>query len=377
MKRSRTRSIISNMTPKIALIAILVLTASYSHAQTDDFTKALEASVAARWDFQAERKETLLDRDRFTVFLAGTGAPINRDRNMSGIAIFANGKFFLFDAGDGVVEKMEQMGLPMPEIDAVFLTHFHSDHMDDLGAVVQRSYILGRRTFLPIFGGEGIEEIVEGIHRIYAPDFSYRTGHHGEKYMPSNLGHAFKGMTIRFDGSEHGEGHGLGHGIGHLHAPDDGHVVYAQDGVVVTAFTVTHDPIHPALGYRVDYDGKSVVITGDSSETPNLHKFSEGADVLVSEVMNMKVVEQMENMFRALGYAGRAKIFSDIRNYHLSTDEVGKLAADAGVKTLILTHLVPASDDEDYMNLVFRDEVAKHYDGEIVLAKDGTEFVLP
>ena len=377
MNKSRTRSVIYLMIPLIAVSVILGLTASYGHAQTDDFTKALEARVAARWDYEAERKKTLLDKDRFTVFLAGTGAPINRDRIMSGTAVFANGKFFLFDAGDGTVEKMEQMGLPLPEIDAVFVTHFHSDHMDDLGAIVQRSYILGRRTFLTIFGGEGIEEIVDGIHKIYAPDFSYRTGHHGEKFMPSNLGHAFKGMTIRFDGSEHGEGHGLGYGIGHLHAPDDGHIVYAQDGVVVTAFTVTHDPIHPALGYRVDYNGKSVVISGDSSETPNLHKFSKGADVLVSEVMNMKVEEQMENIHRALGHAGRAKIFFDIRNYHLSTDEVGKLAADAGVKTLILTHLIPSTDDDDYMNLVFRDEVAKYYKGEIILAKDGMEFVLP
>ena len=101
---------------------------------------------------------------------------------------------------------------------------------------------------MPIFGGEGIEGIVDGIHKFYDGDFSYRTAHHGEKYMPSNLGHAFKGMTIRFDGSEHGEGHGLGHGEGHLHANDDGHIVYARDGVVVIAFEVSHDPIHPALG---------------------------------------------------------------------------------------------------------------------------------
>ena len=362
----------------IAVSACLGLTSLFGHAASygSDFDKALKDRVAARWNYEAARKKALLDKEKMTVFLAGTGSPTNRNRLMSGTAVFANGKFFLFDAGDGVVEKMEQMGLPLPEIDAVFVTHFHSDHMDDLGAIVQRSYILGRRTFLPIFGGEGIEEIVEGIHKIYAPDFTYRTGHHGEKYMPSNLGHAFKGMTIRFDGMDHGKGHGLGLGIGHDHAVDEGHVVYAQDGVVVTAFTVTHDPIHPALGYRVDYKGKSVVISGDSSETPNLHKFSKGADLLVAEVMNMKVEKQMEDIHRSLGHVDRAKIFSDIRNYHLSTDDVGKIAAKANVKTLLLTHLIPSTDDDDYMNLVFRDEVAKHYKGEIILGKDGTEFVL-
>jgi len=119
------------------------------------------------------------------------------------------------------------------------------------------------------------------------------------------------------------------------------------------------------------------VISGDTSETPNLHKFGKGADVLVSEVMNMKVEEQMEKIHRALGHPDRAKIFADIRNYHLSTENVGKLAAKAGVKTLLMTHLIPSTDDDDYMNLVFRDEVAKYYKGKIILAKDGMEFVLP
>jgi ribonuclease Z len=359
-------------------LSLVLCSTGVANAQEEgDDLKALEARVAARWDFEAERERTLLDKERFTVFLAGTGAPTKRDRLMAGTAVFANGKFFLFDAGDGVVEKTEHMGLPLREIDAVFVTHFHSDHIDDLGAVIQRSYILGRRTFLPVFGGEGIEEIVDGIEKIYAGDFSYRTGHHGQRYMPSNLANAFKGMTIRFDGMDHGEGHGLGHGIGHDHAPDDGHIVFAQDGVIVTAFTVTHEPIRPALGYRVDFNGKSVVISGDTSETPNLHQFSKGADVLVSEVMNMKVEKQMEKIHRDLGHGARAKIFHDIRNYHLGTDEVGKLAAKAGVKTLILTHLVPSTDDDAYMNRVFRDEVAEHYKGQIIVGKDGMEFVLP
>jgi len=126
----------------------------------------------------------------------------------------------------------------------------------------------------------------------------------------------------------------------------------------------------------VDYDGKSVVISGDTSDTTNLLKFSKGADVLISEVMNMQVEEQVEGIHRTLGHSDRAKIFFDIRNYHLGTDQVGKLAADAGVKTLILTHLIPSTDDDDYMNLVFRDEVEQYYKGEIILAKDGTEFVL-
>ncbi len=91
MKQSRPRSVTSKMIPLIALSVTLGLTASYSQAQTDDFTKALEARVAARWDFEAERKRTLLDKERFTSFLAGTGAPTHRYRIMAGTAVLQTG----------------------------------------------------------------------------------------------------------------------------------------------------------------------------------------------------------------------------------------------------------------------------------------------
>jgi ribonuclease Z len=301
-----------------------------------------------------------LDKERFTVILCGTGTPTNRDRANACTAVFVKGKFFVFDAGDGAVASMEKMKLPLKRLSAVFLTHFHSDHMDDLAESIDRSFMVGRHTHLPIIGGEGIDDIVEGIRQSYAPEFSYRTAHHGEKVMPSKAAQDFKAETVRFDN------------------PGGSKVVYDQDGVKVTAFWVSHEPIRPAMGYKVEYDGKSVVISGDTSDVPNLHKFSKGADVLVSEVMNNAITNQMEEIHRKLGHPDRAKIFFDIReSYHLSNQEVGTLAEGAGVKTLMLTHLIPNSNDDAVMKLYFEDEIAEFYNGTILVGKDGMEYVLP
>jgi ribonuclease Z len=349
----------------VAMGLALGLTAGYSHAASNDAAveatyDALEAKIAAGWDALAAREEQLLDKDRFTVVLCGTGTPINRDRANACTAVFVNGKFFVFDVGDGAVGSMEKMKLPLKHLSAVFLTHFHSDHMDDLAESIDRSFMVGRHTHLPIIGGEGIDDIVEGIRQSYALELSYRTAHHGEKVMPSKAAQDFKAETVRFD------------------SRDEGKVVYDQAGVKVTAFWVSHEPIRPAMGYRVDYKGKSVVISGDTSMNPTLVKYTKGADVLVSEVMNNKITNQVERIQRKLGHPDRAKIFFDIRDsYHLSNAEVGTLATDAGVKTLMLTHLIPNSQNDDLMKLYFEDEIAEYYDGEILIGKDGMEFVLP
>ena len=109
-------------------------------------------------------------RDAITVVTCGTGTPIPSDRSQACTAVFANGLFLLFDAGDGAERSMERSLLPMAEVDAVFLTHFHSDHVADVGEVVSRSWILGRTTTLPVFGGEGVSRIVDGISSVYAAD---------------------------------------------------------------------------------------------------------------------------------------------------------------------------------------------------------------
>jgi ribonuclease Z len=210
---------------------------------------------------------------------------------------------------------------------------------------------------LPVFGGEAIERVVDGFNRIYALDYNYRTAHHGDALFPTET----TGADIRL-------------------IPDpgpEGSVVYEEDGVTVTAYRVDHSPVLPALGYRIDFAGSSVVISGDTIDTEGLRNMSEGADVLVSDIMNKSYVEEAECALRRLGEDSNAVILKDIRTYHIDVEELAELAEDARVSTLVLTHQVPALDDDTQIGLVFRGPIAAIYTGELVVAVDGTSIRLP
>lgn len=296
-------------------------------------------------------------RDAITVVTCGTGTPIPSERSQSCTAVFANGLFLLFDAGDGAARSMERSLLPVAEVDAVFLTHFHSDHVADVGEVASRSWILGRTAPLPIFGGEGVARIVAGYEAVYAADDVYRTAHHGEDILPP--------------GSARPEAHPIGD-------PGEGtRTVFERDGVTVTAFRVNHAPVTPAFGYRVDFAGRSVVLSGDTTATASLLEASREADLLVAEVMNRDILQAAECSFGRLGDDRNRRLVRDLQTYHVSTGEIAQLAESAGVRKLVLTHLVPSLDNDDpRAEAFFADPVRAVFSGEVVVGRDGQRFVL-
>ncbi len=321
-------------------------------------SSTIEAQISAAQATAAEVRDALLDPDVMTVVACGTSSPIPpRARAQSCTAVFVNGQFLLFDAGDGAVPSMENLNLPLTDLTAVFLTHYHSDHIADVGEAISRSWILGRRTPLTVYGGEAVERVVDGFNSIYELDYNYRTAHHGESLFPPET----TGATAQLI----------------LDPGPLGSIVYEENGVTVTAYTVDHSPILPALGYRIDYEGKSVAISGDTIETEGLRNMSQGADVLVSEVMNKSFVEDAECALRRLGDDGNAAILKDLRSYHIDVEELAQLAEDAGVGTLVLTHQVPTVDGEAQIGLVFRAPISAIYRGELVVAVDGTSVTVP
>lgn len=315
------------------------------------FEAQVEENVAAANATRAE----LLDPEVMTVITCGTGSPLPSDRAQACTAVFANGTFLLFDAGDGAARSLEALLLPVTELTAVFVTHFHSDHIADVGEVISRSWILGRTTPLAIHGGPGVDRLVDGFNLIYSLDDAYRTAHHGEEIFPPGSGRA-TATTIPAPGPE-------------------GSVVYDVRGVTVTAYEVNHAPIAPAYAYRVEYGGRSVTISGDTTDAPGFRAASAGADVLVSEVMNKDFVEQAECAFGRLGQEVNAAIFRDIRTYHIDAPELGQLVQAQGVGQLVLTHQVPAVPAM-LQDLIFRTPVATAYQGTVVVAEDGTRVTL-
>jgi ribonuclease Z len=295
----------------------------------------------------------LVGEDAITIVTCGTGTPFPSDRAQSCTAVLVNGLFLLFDAGDGAVRSIEQHPLPIQDVDAVFLTHFHSDHIADLGEVVSRSWILGRSQTLPVYGGPGISRVVRGFNAIYALDDNYRTTHHGEDLLPPQFAGAIPEL---------------------IEDPDaTARVVYERDGVTVAAFRVNHPPIEPALGFRIEYGGRSVVVSGDTTETDSLREASRGADVLVAEVLSNELTETLECGLKNAGNSRTATLVRDVRTYHIGTIELAQLAEDAGVETLVLTHIVPGFDNgSPQVEAFFTAPMSTIFTGELIAADDGT-----
>ncbi|MBN2883722.1 MAG: MBL fold metallo-hydrolase, partial [Clostridia bacterium] len=286
----------------IVLIIIAVLIAGkliFDQVIASDFM--ISRMIEQRNERNQKVAEDLLSPDEINVVLVGTAGPMSPDVAQQSTAVFVGGQFLLFDAGDYAQKRMEQFNLPIESLDAVFLTHYHNDHIADLGEVMQRSYMLGREKELVVYGPTGVEDIVAGFNMAYTPDSDHRTDHHGEEIMP--LAYQFA-TASEFDA-------GL-----------DEAVVYEKDGVVVTAFKGSHPPIEPMFGYMIEYKGKKVVISGDTLITEALARYSESADLLVMDVMNYELVGLMGDTFTGIGDDELATIMYDIMEYHPDVNDV-------------------------------------------------------
>jgi ribonuclease Z len=308
MKKSKRNTIIGGLfvVGAILMIGLLFL--------RNNFTEQAIRRAIIRNQQRADETAAALQRtDRITTMLCGVGSPVSQDGAQSCTAVFVNGQFLLFDAGNNAMTSMNTSQLPLDQLDAVFITHFHNDHYADLGDVMEWWWILGRRHILPVHGPTGITQIVKGFRSAYELEESYRTAHHGAELMPPEWAPS---EAVEFAPPE-----------------DDAAVlVYEQDGVTVKAFRVNHAPIEPSVGHRIEYAGKVIVISGDTVRTNSLLEASRGADLLVAEVMNMEIVETMERTFAEMGNTDRATLLFDIRDYHMDVSDVGALAheADAG-----------------------------------------------
>ena len=144
----------------------------------------------------------------------------------------------------------------------------------------------------------------------------------------------------------------------------------------MTAFKVDHDPIKPAVGYRFDYKERSVCISGDAAKSANLIAVCKGADIIVHDALQPKLVQEMQAAFTAAGNANTAKIFGDIQDYHASPEQAAESAKAAGAQMLVLSHLVPPLP-LSYLYPAFLGDAKNRFDGPIVVGEDGMLFSLP
>jgi ribonuclease Z len=297
--------------------------------------------------------------DGLNVVLCGAGSPMpDPTRTGPCVAIVAGQRVVVVDAGSGSVRNLPLYGIPVGRVSDVFITHFHSDHIDGLGELMMQRWANAAHTEpLPVHGPDGIEQVVDGFNRAYAADDTYRIAHHGPKIIPpSGAGGIAKPFA--------------------LPAPGEGTVVLDDGGLKVTAFTVDHRPIVPAVGYRFDYHGRSVLVSGDTVKSANLEHFAQGVDLLVHEALAPQLVNVITQGATAAGAGNIAQITRDILNYHTTPVEAAQIAQAAGAKYLLLYHIVPALPYRPLERLFLRG-VSDAYAGPAKVGRNGTWISLP
>lgn len=289
--------------------------------------------------------------------LCGTGSPMpNLARAGPCNVVIAGDHVIVVDVGEGGNEVLNLMGVNSAQIDALFLTHFHSDHIDGLGPLMLFHWTRGNSDSpLPIYGPEGVADIVDGFNAAYTTDNTYRIAHHGEEIVPPSGGGATSHPFEMISSSR---------------------IVWDRDGLTITAFTVDHSPIEPAVGYRFDYGGRALCISGDTSKSENLESVCKGVDILVHDALQPAMVEEIRIAMSERRNPFAAQIMRDIQDYHASPEEAAQSATAAGSRMLVLSHLVPPLPLE-YFYPAFLGDAPSHFDGPIVVGEDGMFFSLP
>lgn len=274
------------------------------------------------------------------ITLLGTGSPLPSATCAGPSSLVqAGGQNIVVDAGRGVIMRLVGAGCPPPFIAAVLLTHLHSDHICDLNDIITTRWIsTPAATALPIYGPKGTKKMVDGILSMLAQDETYRLDHHDDL-------RAAGGMKVDVREVEAGETFSIGDVTISVHATD-------------------HRPVAPTVGFRIEHEGVVAALAGDTIPCDGLYDMCKDADVYVQTVLR----EDLVRTFAPLVPTGDR--FLDILDYHSTVQQAGQTAAKCNVKTLLLTHFVPAiqpGQEEEW-----RAMAAEHFSGEIVVGPDLT-----
>ncbi len=276
------------------------------------------------------------------ILLGTAGGPTPKpNRSAPGQAIIINGTTYLIDCGNGIGRQMVKANIPFSSLRTIFITHQHSDHNADYGNVLLLGWETNLHTRVDTYGPPPLVRITQLFLELNDVDIRTRTTDEGRPVFADLI---------------------------HPHEITGPGVVMHDDNVTVTAALVQHPPMVPAFAYRFDCPDRSIVISGDTRPSENLIALAKGADVLVHEVMYVPAIDKL-----IATEPDATRLKQHMLAAHTTTEEVGRVATEAGVKTLVLSHFVPGGypfvADE-----VWFDAVRPHFAGKLIVGHDLQEL---
>lgn len=243
---------------------------------------------------------------------------------------------YVIDTGYGVSGKLVQSKFPLPQLRYVFITHLHSDHSAEFGLLAYNAWAMGLRTSVDAYGPLGMKRLAQGFWDAYQFDIETRMADEGRPDLRKLVA---------------------------AHEYTEGEVL-KTDKVRVSALRNVHPPIKESFALKFEFPGKTIVFSGDTAYHPPLAEFAKGADILVHEAMLLSAIE-----FIVRANPNAATILQHLKASHTTLPDVGRIATAAGVKSLVLSHYVPADNpkvkDQDWI-----DGIRQTYQGDLVLARD-------
>jgi ribonuclease BN (tRNA processing enzyme) len=306
---------------------------------------------------QLPTPENLPGSGTHLITLGTTAGPLPRkDRAQASNLLIVNGTPYLVDAGDGVVRRIVQAGINFRAIDTVFISHNHSDHTAGLATLLDVQWEFTKRTPTNIYGPPGTKRLTEAALNYFAVNAEIRSTEGKTSLEKIAIGHDVERGQVYTDRNIK------------VTAVENTHFNFPEDN--------PHRGKHKSYSYRFDTPDRIIVFTGDTGPSEAVTDLTKGADVLVSEVFSAEEVKQRQ--IRAGDWDKRSPeeqvaFMKHLTDEHLSPEQVGKMAARANVKLVVLTHLAySGKDDDDYQRFV--DDVSKHFQGKVVAARDLMRF---
>ena len=299
-------------------------------------------TAGPRWTPQ-QAQAALKDAKSTKLVLLGTAAgPVpGRSRQMTSHVMLSNGAAYVLDCGMGVTDNYARTGIPFPALKSIFLTHHHADHNIEYGPLLIIGWIQGMPLDIRTFGPPPLKQMTDDFMRAYKQTVDFwAEDFHMKPLVSVNVQEVSSAGPVMQD-----------------------------DNVKVTSILVEHPPVKPALAYRFDFKDRSIAFSGDTAPLEAVAKMAKGADVLVHETMYVPAVEKYIKAQIAQGRPVKFEAFmAHMKADHTPSEDVGRIAQEAGVKTLVLSHLTPAVDS--ISDDTWRDPVAKFFKGEIIVGKD-------